>query len=153
MARFIVVANQTLGGERLTVRLAELMGGRDPSDTAVWIVVPVTETDGTHLWDYPPIDRYIPDARSLAQALAQGRLEQELERLRGVGVTAGGEVTDPNPVERVRTLVAQQPCTAVVVATLPRPLSRWLRADLPHRLSRAVDVPVVHVEGDAGPSL
>ena len=35
--------------------------------------------------------------------------------------------------------------TRVLVSTLPTTLSRWLRQDLPHRISRKVDVPVAVV--------
>lgn len=153
MPRYLIVANQTLGGTQLTERVGELVAQGEPSTTTLRFIVPVTETDGTHQWDYPPIDRYIPDARALARMLAEARLERELERLRATGVHADGEVTDANPIERIRSVVGAQEYSAVVVSTLPKTLSRWLHADLPHRVARALSVPVIHVEGTAGPSL
>lgn len=155
MATYLIVANQTLGGEELTARLEELTTNRDPDGPRVsfWFLVPVTRTDGTHQWDYPPIDRYIPDALELARTLAQARLDHELERLSHKGIQAGGEVTDPDPVDRVKAMAASGDYEAVVVSTLPKHLSRWLHTDLPHRLSRALSVPVIHVAGSAGPSL
>jgi hypothetical protein len=33
----------------------------------------------------------------------------------------------------------------VIVATLPGSSSRWLRGDLPYRIARATDLPVIHV--------
>jgi nucleotide-binding universal stress UspA family protein len=153
MPNYLIVANQTLGGKQLTDRVSELITEGGPTITTLRFMVPVTETDGTHQWDYPPIDRYIPDARALARMLAEARLERELERLRASGVRADGEVTDPNPIERIKSVVGDEEYTAVIVSTLPRTLSRWLHADLPHRVARALSVPVVHVEGAAGPSL
>ena len=34
----------------------------------------------------------------------------------------------------------------ILVSTLPTGTSRWLQIDLPHRIARAVDAPVHHVE-------
>lgn len=148
MAHYLIVANQTLGGERLTAHLDELTG-----EWTAYFVVPVTQTEGLHQWDYPAIDRLVPDAERIARALAEARLEHELDRLSAAGVTATGEVVDAEPLERVRSLLAGQHFDGVVVATLPRHLSRWLVMDLPHRLTRATAVPVTHLEADAGPSL
>jgi hypothetical protein len=150
MTRFLVVANQTLGGEQLEERLDSVAGSGEDS---VYLVVPVTAAEGTTQWDYPPIDRVIPDAQRIARTLAEARLEHELARLARAGVTADGEVVATAPVDRVRELLAEGGFDGVIVSTLPRRLSRWLVADLPHRVSRLSDVPVEHVEGQAGPSV
>jgi hypothetical protein len=34
----------------------------------------------------------------------------------------------------------------IVVSTLPRHVSKWLKLDLPHRVGRATGKPVTHVE-------
>jgi nucleotide-binding universal stress UspA family protein len=150
MARYLVVANQTLGGDQLVHRLEEL-GSAGPC--VLRVLVPVTQTEGFHQWDYPPIDRAIPDASVIARTLAEGRLEHELTRLRRAGVEASGEVVDADPVEKVRQELATSDYDGVVMATLPRRLSRWLVMDLPHRIARASQVPVIQVESSAGPSL
>ncbi|MGZ4666306.1 MAG: hypothetical protein ACXV5Q_15070 [Frankiaceae bacterium] len=150
MARYLVVANQTLGGEHLVRRLEEL---RSAGPCALRLLVPVTQTEGSHQWDYPPIDRAIPDASVIARALAEGRLEHELGRLSRAGVEASGEVVDADPVDKVRQELGTTEYDGVIVATLPRRLSRWLVMDLPHRLTRASRIPVTHLESSAGPSL
>ena len=150
MARYLVAANQTLGGDELVGKLEEL-SAEEPSELV--LLVPVTDTEGRHQWDYPPIDRVIPEAHEIASALAAGRLEHELARLRRAGVTADGEVVAADPLSRAQQLLDAGHFDGVVVATLPRRLSRWLLMDLPHRLARLSDVPVIHVEGTAGPSL
>ncbi len=150
MARYLIVANQTLGGEELVAKLDELASA---DSCELWLLVPVTDTEGRQQWDYPPIDRLIPDAHLIAAALATGRLEHELARLRLAGITAGGEVVDAEPIARAEELLGEQQYDGVVVSTLPRRLSRWLLMDLPHRMARLTDVPVIHVEGGAGPSL
>jgi nucleotide-binding universal stress UspA family protein len=150
MARYLVVANQTLGGEQLTAKLDELVAAEP---CTFRYLVPVTDTEGLHQWDYPPVDRVIPDAHQIAAALAEGRLENELGRLRRAGVEASGEVAEALPLDRAQELLREEHFDGVVVSTLPRRLSRWLVMDLPHRIARLSDVPVTHVVSDAGPSL
>jgi hypothetical protein len=150
MALYLIVANQTLGGEQLNAKLDELIGA---GPCTFRFLVPVTDTEGLHQWDYPPIDRVIPDAHQIAAALAEGRLEHELNRLRRSGIEASGEVVEALPIGRAQELLHEQPYDGVVVSTLPRRLSRWLVMDLPHRIARLTDVPVTHVESNAGPSL
>ena len=91
MAVYLIVANQTIGGEQLTAKLDELTSA---GSCTFRFLVPVTDTEGLHQWDYPPIDRLIPDAHRIAAALAQGRLEHEIARLRRSGMLASGEVFD-----------------------------------------------------------
>jgi hypothetical protein len=150
MALYLIIANQTVGGEQLTAKLDELLGG---GPCTFRFLVPVTDTEGTHQWDYPPIDRAIRDAHLIARALAEGRLEYELTRLRQAGIDASGEVVDALPVDRAQELLHQEQFDGVIVSTLPRRLSRWLIMDLPHRITRVSEVAVTHVEGNAGPSL
>lgn len=150
MGRYVVVANQTLGGEQLTAVLDELLLA---GPCVLCLVVPVTDTEGSHQWDYPPIDRFIPDAHRIARSLAEGRLEHELARLRRAGFEVSGEVMDAMPIGRIRELLETERFDGVIVSTLPRRLSRWLIMDLPHRIARGTQVPVTHIEGNAGPSL
>lgn len=139
MARYVVVANRTLGGEQLTARLDELLAAGPAS---VILAVPVTETQGTLARD-----------RQASQARAQARLHRELARLRGLGVDATGDVLVTDIVEHVRDLTRDHHVDAVLVSMLPPLLSRWLGMDLPSRLAKALTVPVRRVEGPAGPPL
>ena len=150
MTRIMIVANQTLGCPELQAALEPYL---EVGTAAFELVAPVAVTEGEQQWDYPAIDRYIPTAEQIAHALALGRLEHELERLRGLGAVAEGEVVDHDPVDRVRQLLDADPYDSVIVCTLPTRLSHWLRLDLPGRLARATTVPVLHVPGSAGPSL
>ena len=150
MALYLIVANQTIGGEQLTAKLDELATA---SPSTFRFLVPVTDTEGAHQWDYPPIDRLVPDAHQIARVLAEARLEHELARLRRSGIEASGEVVDAQPVDRAREVLRERHFDGVVVSTLPRRLSRWLVWDLPHRIADVAEVPVTHIEGNAGPSL
>lgn len=150
MARYLVVANQTLGGAELWAKLDELTSGRD---AIVHLVAPVSRTEGERDWEYPPTEHTGPDAATVARWLAEARVKREIERLTAAGVGATGEVVEHDPVNRIREVLDEQQYDGIVVATLPRSLSRWLVMDLPHRIMRLSTVPVTHVEGTAGPSL
>lgn len=150
MARYLVVANQTLGGAELQAELDGLTSG---GDAILHLVAPVSRTDGERDWEYPPTEHTGPDAAIVARWLAEARLNRELDRLRAAGVDASGEVVEHDPVNRIREALTEQKYDRIVVATLPRSLSRWLVMDLPHRIMRLSSVPVTHVEGTAGPSL
>ena len=150
MRGVLVVANQTLGCPELEQALEPYLEG---GSAEFVLVAPIAAMEGETQWDYPPIDRYIPSAEQIAHALAGGRLEHELDRLKRLGADAHGEVVDHDPVGRVRELLGVSDFDAVVVCTLPTRLSHWLRVDLPGRLARATSIPVRHVPGSAGPSL
>lgn len=150
MTRILIVANQTLG----CPELEEALEPHLEAGAAEFVVVaPIAAMEGERQWDYPATDRYIPSPEQIAHALAGARLQQELERLRGLGAQAQGEVVDHDPLGRVRELLAESTFDSLIVCTLPTRLSHWLRVDLPGRLSRAVTIPVLHVPGSAGPSL
>jgi hypothetical protein len=57
------------------------------------------------------------------------------------------------PIGRAKELLQEEDFDGIVVSTLPRRLSRWLVMDLPHRIARLSEVPMTHVESNAGPSL
>ena len=150
------MANQTLGGGQLTARITDLISEHDRPSTTIWCRVHVTQTDGTHEWDYRPIDRYISDARTLPRVLARARLERasarELERLRTSGVRADGE-TDAHPIQGIKSVVNADEYTAVLVSTLRGRCPGGCAPICRTRWRGAVSVPVIHVEGGAGRSL
>ena len=152
MRRYLIVANQTLGGEQLTAKLAECMNA---GPCRFYLVAPVTQTEASDRW-LPSgglEGGLVPGAYKIARALAEGRLKQELARLREAGAEADGEVVDPNPIDAIRKLASREESDEVIVSTLPRRLSRWMAMDLPHRVRRATKLPVTQISGPAGPSL
>lgn len=151
MRRYLIVANQTLGGEQLMAKLTECMNA---GPCRFYLVVPVTQTEGSDRWVSGGLDGgVVPGAYRIARALAAGRLKQELARLQDAGAEADGEVVDPNPIDAIRKLASREEVDEVIVSTLPRRLSRWMAMDLPHRIRRATNLPVTHISGAAGPSL
>lgn len=76
---------------------------------------------------------------------AAPRLEQVLERWREAGISCEGLVGDEDPLEAVHEVYEPARFDEVIVSTLPGDSSRWLQFDLPHRVARLADVPVMHV--------
>ena len=150
MRRYLIMANQTLGGDQLTAKLTECMSA---GPCRFYLVAPVTQTEASDRWASGGLEGVVPGAYKIARALAEGRLQHELARLRDAGAEADGEVVDPTPIDAIRKLASREEVDEIIVSTLPRRLSRWMAMDLPHRVRRATKLPVTHISGPAGPSL
>lgn len=129
MRRYLVVANQTLGGDHLLSLLREL--SRQPS--SFHVLVPAT----------PPRDHLWTEAE--ARKIARRRLDDALERFRSVGVEATGEVGDERPLQAIDDVLQREDVDEIVLSTFPPGMSRWLRLDLPHRVTATYGLPVRHV--------
>ena len=138
MHSILVVANRTLGGEPLLSLLQERAGH---GQCRVHVLVPAG-----------------PDPRGWASTneddrqAAEQRLQAALRRFSALGCEVTGEVGDSRPLDAVGDVLRARAVDEVVVSTLPPGPSRWLRADLVSRLTRAVDVPVTHVIGSEQPA-
>ena len=77
--------------------------------------------------------------------LARDRLGHELAHQRELGVKAGGQVGDPDPLRAIREVLDRQQFDEIILSTLPRHASRWLAMDLPHRVRRSFKLPVTHI--------
>jgi hypothetical protein len=151
MRQYLVVANQTLGGNEFAAKLQELM---KDGPCRFHLVVPITHTEvSDHGVDGAWVPLEVHDGYVVGRLLAEGRLKHELTRLRQAGSEADGEVVDAVPIDHVRELAGRVKFDEVIVSTLPHRMSHWLRLDLPHRIRRATDLPMEHVIGSAGPSL
>ena len=151
MHRYLVVANQTLGGDDLVDAIRDRIA-RGPAE--FWVVVPATHTK--HLIDHlgslgaPQMGmtgRPVPgtnevDAPDHGVTAAEYKLGIELDRLRAAGATADGAVGDADPLTAIQDAVARQRFDEIILSTLPAGISRWLNQDLPHKVERRVDVPL-----------
>lgn len=144
MSRVLIVANQTLGGAELQ---REIRGRAEAEEHSFWVLVPAT--DPAHMVRSPEgFDATSSLGGGLddrAAALAQERLQAELDRLRTAGVRASGEIGDPDPMQAIRDTLRAKEFDEIVIATLPQGISRWLGLDLVHRVQRAFRLPVTHV--------
>lgn len=129
MRRYLVVANQTLLGDPLLARVTACLAA---GPCQFHVVVPASHAPGP-AWQTEGRDR----------AFAAKRLEEGLERFRAVGAEVTGEVADGRPMDAIRdAMLHAPPFDEIIVSTLPPGLSRWLRADLPHRIGRTFGLPV-----------
>lgn len=144
MRHCLIVANQTLTTDVLSAAVEQRIAA-EPHEFHV--VAPATplhdQVDGPGA--YADLG---PSAADRAYALACQRLDQALEHLRALGAPVGGEVGDPDVLEAVRGALHHFAADEIIVSTLPRGISQWLRRDLPARLRKATDVPVTHLAAD-----
>ncbi len=79
------------------------------------------------------------------RAATEQRLDRAVRGLREVGVPVEGVVGDPDPMLAVQDTWDPRRYDEVIVATLPTGVSRWMAADLPHRVERFTGARVTHV--------
>ncbi|HEX8489172.1 MAG TPA: hypothetical protein VF642_11555 [Propionibacteriaceae bacterium] len=146
MRRYLVVANQTLGGDEL-VELIRRYAKAEPSE--FFLIVPATPViemvQGMEAMAALGGSTLLPSSPAHARELAQKRLEAALAQLRAAGAKVEGLVGDRDPVRAVETAMKGRQFDEIIVSTLPGRLSRWLRQDLPHRLEHKTGLPVSHV--------
>jgi hypothetical protein len=141
--RYLVVANQTLGGDSLVQAIRERML-HEPAQ--FWVLVPATSAAN---WarnasgSMPSLDT--ADMASSDVSLAQQQLDTELQRLHESGADADGEVGDADPVKAIANTLRRQEFDEIILSTLPRERSRWLRQDLPEQVRRKFRLPVTHI--------
>jgi hypothetical protein len=133
VARYLIVANQTLSGDQLTERIRRLCA---EGPCSFHVVVPATHTKDQAFY-----------TEGGSHAVAEKRLETALERFRALGAQVDGEVGDASPMLAARDCLMTGAYDGVILSTLPPGASRWLKQDLPHRLERTFGVPVLHVTG------
>jgi hypothetical protein len=63
---------------------------------------------------------------------------------RAAGAPVEGIIGEEDPLEAVRSALADPGFDEVIVSTLPKRVSEWLRRDLPHRIEK-LGVPVTTV--------
>jgi hypothetical protein len=168
MRRYLVVANQTLGGEELWGVIRDRMG---TGDCHFHLVVPATpagqldpssagagEEAGTeegpdHREARLLLEHELDDAGSgesgedLGRRLARERMRQQLDAMRELGASVSGEIGVADPVDAVRVVLHRWEFDEVILSTLPGRRSRWLAADLPTRIRRGFKLPVTQVTG------
>jgi hypothetical protein len=128
----LVVASQTLSGDRLLTRLQEKAAGEDRH---LFIVV-VPQQDGS----------------GSAPHEARARLAQMLDRLHGAGLLGSGMIGDPDPYVATANALELFRVDGVLISTLPDERSGWLRAQLIERVRGVSPVPVEHIVIDVAPA-
>jgi hypothetical protein len=155
MPRYLVVANQTLGGEQL---MGEVRARMATPGTSFHVLVPQTRPprqpaissfagEPSH-WDVTPPDA---DAEHRSILTSQARLDQLISRIRAEGGEVQGELGDEDPLSAIDSLVGGGGSfDGIIISTLPTGVSRWLRMDLPHKVERKYKLPVTTVTAKPG---
>ena len=135
-ADVLVVANRTAGSPEL---LEALKARAEQGPVKFHLLVPAT----------PHGVSWAADMHAAAPE-AEAHVRAAVEQLRGAGLDVDdGKVGDPDPVAAVEDAVNFKDFDEIIVSTLPKHLSKWLRLDLPHRVEHATGKQVTHVTASA----
>jgi hypothetical protein len=135
MKTILVVANETLAGAKLLDTVKERTAG-DP-DARVIVCVPRNKPKHGNII----YDDFVFDA-------AKVRIDLARRFMRDEGVTAIGDIGDPDPYTATMDAVAEHRPDEIIVSTYPATVSGWLRRDLIERIEQASGLPVTHVVQD-----
>jgi hypothetical protein len=130
--RYLVVVDQTLGGERLFAAARERNGS---GGAHFFVLVPARPRPGGLTW-----------SESEAELLAQDRLERALARFEEEGLRAEGSVGDPDPLQAVEDVLMAETFDEIIVST-PPPSSHGRRADLARHIRQRSGVRTTTVTG------
>jgi hypothetical protein len=132
MRRYLIVAHRTLGGPHL---IEEVIRRRDENGGRCEFHLLVPMEHGSGAWS---------DGR--IHAAAEQVLQDGIAHFAEQGIEVTGEVGDLNPVLAVEhLLLTGHHYDEILLSTLPSGPSRWLKADVPRRLAKAVNIPVTHL--------
>lgn len=137
---YLVLANRTLVSTELDLHLLRL---HEAGPARFHVLVPL-EIHGSHALAHSENLRWSGETASVTAARL--RLRRALEHLAELGLAASGDVSEMGPVRAAVTALAHDTYDGLVVSTLERGASRWVRMDVPARLRRRSGLPVVHVE-------
>jgi hypothetical protein len=153
MRRYLVVANQTLQAGELR---EELRNRISAGPCSFFVLVPDTKAADYDAvaaggvlpqpgmwWWTTYYARPATDEEATAQARQQ--LNLMLAALATMGVPVDGELGSSSPLAAVEKVLTGHQFDEIIVATLPRRVSRWLGADLPHQAGRRFGLPVTTI--------
>jgi hypothetical protein len=134
MRTVLVVANETLGGRSL---IEAVRKRAEAGDVRFVLCVPQTR----------PRQGLVIYADAVFDA-AQARVDLALGFVHTEGLTAIGEVGDPDPYTATIDAVHEHNPDEIIISTYPETRSGWLRRDLIERVLHATGLPVEHVVAD-----
>ena len=134
MANVLVMANETIGGEKLLDAIRERHA---EGDASFHVIVPNTRPrHGNVVYD------------DVVRDSAQVRVDLALSFMREEGIRGTGEVGDSDPYNAAMDAIAVHGIDEMIISTLPAQSSGWLRRDLIEKLEQDTGKPVRHVVVD-----
>jgi hypothetical protein len=133
VTKVLVLANETIGGEKLL----DAIMARSGEGVSFHVVVPQTRPrHGNVIYD------------EAVRSSAQVRVDLARAWMKENGIPSTGEVGDGDPFLAAMDAIAAEGISELIVSTLPAASSGWLRRDLPQRLREETGLPVEHVVVD-----
>ena len=133
--RILVIANETVGGERLREEIRRRSEGYEEQ---VFVVTPALNS---------PLRHWASDEDG-ARVQAQERLAASLERLRSLGIDAKGEVGDGEPLQAMEDALRLFGADEIIISTHPEGRSHWLEKNVVESARERFAVPITHVVVD-----
>ena len=150
VSKYLIVANQTLGGDHL---MDEVRRRAAAGASSFYVVVPNTRwVDAARASGAPLAPATVSASAEedhRATLISQSRLHQALARLRAEGLDARGDLGDPEPLTAIGDALGVEQFDEIIISTLPSGISRWLGMDLPRRAERKFKLPVTTVTAGA----
>ena len=136
MTDILVLANETIGGEKL---LEAVMRRREEHDGDVRFHVVVPQTRPRH--GNVIYDEAVREGAQVRADLAVAFMADE-------GMEGTCEVGDSDPFNAAMDAIRERHIDEIIVSTLPAAASGWLRRDIVDRLREETGLPVEHVVVD-----
>jgi GABA permease len=133
--RVLVIANETVGGAQLLETIQTRIADRD---SRVLVVCPALNS---------PLRQWASDIDG-ARDDAQARLDASLATMRGVGIDAGGQVGDGDPIQAIEDALRTFRPDELVIATHPEGQSHWLERGVVEKARERFALPVTPVSVD-----
>jgi GABA permease len=133
--RFLVIANETVGGEKLR---EEIRRRAEDYEERVRVICPTLLSRV----------RFIASDEDAARAQAQERLDHSISRLREIGINCEGEVGEADPVQAIEDGLRTFGADEIIISTHPEGRSLWLERGVVQRARARFDVPITHVVVD-----
>jgi len=137
-SRVLIVANRTAA----TKPLLDAVSRRAAAGPAEFHLLVPAAPRGLHRLVDPEVAGRLEAAVQLD--LAREKLSAE------TGAPVTGAVGDADPLAAISDALHGQPFDEIIISTLSRRLSRWMRMDLPSK-ARFLGLPVTHVSPDRQP--
>jgi hypothetical protein len=131
-ARVLVVANQTAA----TPALLEAVRNRAARGPAQFTLLVPNAAHGLHR---------VVDPEDQGRSEAEQTLKRALPRLeQAAGSAVEGMIGDPEPLAAIQDAINLRGFDEIIISTLPRRVSRWLKLDLPSKAA-GLGLPVTTV--------
>ena len=134
MGRYLVIAHQTAAGPALRREVLSTEQAEKGSEFV--LLVPATAVEHLSGWT---------EGQAVRAAEAAGEHARRAFAADGIEL-AEVRVGDANPLYAIKDAFIGDDFDAVIISTLSKGLSRWMKSNLVRRAEKSLSVPVIHVE-------